>query len=72
MKFLNKLNDEGKTIIIVTHNPELAREHAKIIYLIKDGKLESVKKNIRGKWTSVSAEKCWNVITTKRLQTLNL
>lgn len=34
MAFLNKLNDEGKTIIIVTHNPELAKEHAKIIYSI--------------------------------------
>ncbi len=58
MKFLNKLNNEGKTIIIVTHNPELAKEHAKIIYLIKDGKLESVEKNINGKWKSISAEKC--------------
>jgi len=40
MKFLNKLNDEGKTIIMVTHSPELAQKHAQIVYWIKDGKLE--------------------------------
>lgn len=40
MEFLNKLNDEGKTIIMVTHSPELAQKHAKIVYWIKDGKLE--------------------------------
>ena len=49
MKFLNKLNEEGKTIIMVTHDPEKAQKHAKIVYWIKDGKLEKVtrkKKNI--------------------------
>jgi putative ABC transport system ATP-binding protein len=40
MKFLNKLNEEGKTIIMVTHSPELAQKHAQIVYWIKDGKLE--------------------------------
>jgi putative ABC transport system ATP-binding protein len=50
MAFLNKLNDEGKTIIIVTHNPELAKEHAKIIYSVRDGKIESVEKKVKGKW----------------------
>ncbi|MDD5012096.1 MAG: ABC transporter ATP-binding protein [Candidatus Nanoarchaeia archaeon] len=51
MAFLNKLNDEGKTIIIVTHNPELAKEHAKTIYSVRDGKIESVEKKVKGKWT---------------------
>lgn len=50
MGFLNKLNEEGKTIIMVTHNPELAREHAKTIYSIKDGKVESFENKIKDKW----------------------
>jgi putative ABC transport system ATP-binding protein len=50
MAFLNKLNDEGKTIIIVTHNPELAKEHAKTIYSVRDGKIEWVEKKVNGKW----------------------
>ncbi len=58
MEFLNKLNDEGKTIILVTHNPELAKEHSKIIYSIKDGKLESVEKKIKGKWEKIDTKRC--------------
>lgn len=54
MAFLNKLNSEGKTIIIVTHNPELAREHAKTIYSVKDGHVESVEKRVGKKWKIVS------------------
>ena len=50
MKFLDKLNQEGKTIIIVTHDPDLAIKHAKIIYWIKDGKVEKVSRKISGKW----------------------
>jgi putative ABC transport system ATP-binding protein len=57
MTFLNKLNDEGKTIIIVTHNPELAKEHAKTIYSVKDGEIESFEKRINGKWKSMPLEK---------------
>ncbi len=57
MKFLNKLNDEGKTIIIVTHNPELAKEHAKTIYSIKDGNLESIEKKVKGKWINLKIKK---------------
>ena len=47
MGFLNKLNNEGKTIIIVTHNPELAKEHAKTIYSVKDGHIENIEKRSR-------------------------
>jgi putative ABC transport system ATP-binding protein len=53
MTFLNKLNNEGKTIIIVTHNPELAREHAKTIYSMKDGKVESFEKKVNDKWKKI-------------------
>src|SRR3989344_466778 len=41
---LNSLNNEGKTIIMVTHDPDLAREHAKIVYWLKDGKIEKITK----------------------------
>lgn len=42
MNFLNKLNKEGRTIIMVTHDPDLAQEHADVVYWLKDGKLEKV------------------------------
>lgn len=50
MKFLNELNEKGKTIIIVTHDSELARKHAKTIYTLKDGKIENIEKKSKGKW----------------------
>lgn len=45
MNFLDKLNKEGKTIIMVTHDPELAEEHADIVYWLRDGQLEKVTKH---------------------------
>jgi len=47
MEFLEKLNKEGKTVIMVTHEPELAEAHANKVYWLKDGKVEKVtsKKN---------------------------
>jgi putative ABC transport system ATP-binding protein len=50
MKFLNELNDKGKTIIIVTHDKNLAEKHARKIFWIKDGKIEKVTKKEAGKW----------------------
>ncbi len=44
MKILKKLNSEGKTLIIVTHDKEVAR-YAHRIVKIKDGKIISDKKN---------------------------
>lgn len=45
MKLLKDLNQQGKTIILVTHNPELTKLANKIIKL-KDGRVvEDVKKN---------------------------
>jgi putative ABC transport system ATP-binding protein len=46
MDFLTKLNSEGKTIIIVTHAPEIAEKYAKTVYWLKDGKIEKVTKNL--------------------------
>lgn len=51
MKFLNDLNEKGKTIIIVTHDPHLAMEHARKIYWLKDGQIEKVTEKVKGKWT---------------------
>lgn len=53
MEFLTKLNEEGKTIIIITHAPEIAEKYARTIYWIKDGKVEKVTKRIAGKWKIV-------------------
>jgi putative ABC transport system ATP-binding protein len=44
MDFLNELNKEGKTIIMVTHDPDLAKEHADIVYWLRDGKIEKITK----------------------------
>jgi putative ABC transport system ATP-binding protein len=50
MKFLTDLNKKGRTIIIVTHDSEIARNYAKTIYSLRDGKIESVEKKTHGKW----------------------
>jgi len=50
MKFLQKLNNKGKTIIMVTHDPDLAQAHAKVIYWMKDGKVDKITKRVSGKW----------------------
>ncbi|MBS3072610.1 ABC transporter ATP-binding protein [Candidatus Pacearchaeota archaeon] len=50
IEFLQKLNKEGRTIIMVTHDPELAMAHAKTVYWLRDGKIEKVTKKISGKW----------------------
>ncbi|HLD98077.1 MAG TPA: ABC transporter ATP-binding protein [Candidatus Nanoarchaeia archaeon] len=54
IKFLGELNKKGRTIIIVTHDPHLAMEHAKTIYWMKDGKIEKVTKRISNKWKVIS------------------
>jgi putative ABC transport system ATP-binding protein len=38
MKIFQKLNDDGHTIVMITHEPDIA-EHAKRIIHIKDGKI---------------------------------
>ncbi len=41
IQLLKELNRKGKTIILITHDPEKAK-HAKTIYWLKDGKVEKV------------------------------
>ena len=49
MHFLDKLHKQGKTIIMITHEPELAEHHAEFVYWLRDGKLERVTKKKPGK-----------------------
>jgi putative ABC transport system ATP-binding protein len=44
MDVLKNLNKEGKTIVMVTHDPDLAKEYADIVYWLKDGKIEKITK----------------------------
>ena len=46
MEFLEKMNREGKTIIMVTHDPNLAKQYADIVYWLRDGVLEKVTKRV--------------------------
>ncbi len=50
MHFLGDLNKKGKTIIIITHDPNLAQTYAEKIYWIKDGSIEKITKKVSGKW----------------------
>jgi len=53
MSFLEDLNNKGKTVIMVTHDPEKAQNHAKTIYWLKDGKVEKVTRRSGSKWKEV-------------------
>jgi len=53
LKFLNELNDKGKTVVMITHDPDLALEHADIIFWIRDGTLRKVTKKVGGKWRNL-------------------
>lgn len=42
MKLLSDLNKEGKTVIIITHEPKLAKKYAKTTYWMKDGEIAKI------------------------------
>lgn len=50
MALLENLNKDGKTIIIVTHDANLAMRHARKIFWIRDGKIEKTTQKIGNKW----------------------
>ena len=56
MDFLEELNDKGKTIIMVTHDPDLAKKHAEVVFWLKDGKIEKVTRK-KGRWSGVGGRK---------------
>jgi len=53
LKFLNNLNDKGKTIVMITHDPDLALKHSDIIFWIRDGKVVKVTKKIGKAWKNL-------------------
>ena len=54
MQFLADLNKKhGKTIIMVTHDANLAQSHARTIYWLRDGKVERVTRKVKDKWTEL-------------------
>jgi putative ABC transport system ATP-binding protein len=57
MDFLKKLNKQGKTVIMVTHDPDLAKEYADVIYQLVDGELKKVTKRVGKKFVDVTKKK---------------
>jgi len=57
MDFLQKLNKQGKTVIMVTHDPDLAKEYADVIYWLLDGELDKVTKRCGNKFIDVTKRK---------------
>ena len=56
LEYLEKLNKQGKTIIMVTHDSDLAMKHARTIYSLRDGKVESVMKKAGNSWKKSKVE----------------
>ena len=54
MHFLEKLNKQGKTVIMVTHDSNLAEEYADVIYWLRDGRLEKVTKRVGKRFVDVT------------------
>lgn len=54
MEFLEKLNKQGKTVIMVTHDPDLAKKYADVVYLLIDGRLKKVTKRAGKKFVDVT------------------
>ena len=52
MNILSRLNDEGRTVILVTHDKNVA-EHARRIITIKDGSITSDEKNSNQKKSEI-------------------
>lgn len=49
MEFLDEMHNKGRTIVIVTHDANLAQKHAQKIYWMKDGKIEKITKKSKNK-----------------------
>jgi len=54
MEFLERLNKEGKTVIMVTHDPDLAEQYADVVYWLRDGCLEKVTKRVGKRFVDVT------------------
>lgn len=54
MEFLDKMHSQNKTVVVVTHDPELAMKHSQKVYWLKDGKLEKVTQKIDNQWKEIN------------------
>ncbi len=52
MKFLSKMHDDGKTVVFITHEPDLATKYANKIYWLRDGQIEKTTIKKGSKWTN--------------------
>ena len=57
MEFLEKLNKQGKTVIMVTHDPDLAERYADVVYWLLDGELNKVTKRVGKRFVDVTKRK---------------
>lgn len=57
MEFLEKLHKQGKTIIMVTHDVDLAKRYADVVYWLLDGRLDKVTKRVGNKFVDVTKTK---------------
>lgn len=57
MEFLEKLNRQGKTVIMVTHDSNLAEKYADVIYWLIDGELDRVTKRVGKRFIDVTKQK---------------
>ena len=57
MDFLEKLHKQGKTVIMVTHDPDLAQKYAEVVYSLRDGELEKVVKRTGKRFIDVTKVK---------------
>jgi len=57
MEFLEKLNKQGKTVIMVTHDSNLAEKYADVIYWLLDGRLDKVTKRVGKRFVDVTKRK---------------
>jgi putative ABC transport system ATP-binding protein len=55
MGIFQKLNDDGHTVVMITHEPDIA-EHAKRILVIKDGVIIEDKLNKKQKRAKIPVE----------------
>lgn len=42
LDFLEKMHKQGKTIVMVTHDPVIAQKYAEKVYWLRDGKVEKI------------------------------
>ncbi len=50
MDIFKNLNEEGKTVVMVTHEPDIARQTKRVL-IMRDGKLSSDDRILKGEWT---------------------